>query len=371
VAEYGVPGSRLGPSVCHVHVDVHRREVGSMEKDGQARQQTTMATHRLSLGPRGEQVAKVAVVALLAIAAIVAPFTLSGFWVRLLTGMFMYAALASSLNITLGYTGYADFGNVVYFGIGAYTTGILTKVAHLPLPLSMLAGGVAGALFATILGPPILRLRGNYFAIATMGISQAALEIVRNLRITGGSAGFSLFLVRMEPRMFNMLTYFIMFALMVSHIIISYLVLHSRFGYGLRAIKADENGAAVMGIDTTRYKTMAWALSAFCTGLVGGAYAFWFFYFTPADVFNTLISVKYFVMIYLGGIGTVWGPVIGAFLLELVSDFVWGRFLGIHLGVLGAVIVLIVLFMPKGFIHMVRTRVLPLVSRFATRQEGS
>lgn len=342
-----------------------------MKKDDQAGQQATMATHRWQPGPRVERMAKGAVVAVLAIAAIVAPFILSGFWVRVLTSMFMYAALASSLNIILGYTGYADFGNIVYFGIGAYTTGILTKIGHLPLLLSMLVGGLASGLFATMLGPIILRLRGNYFAIATLGIAQAMLEIVRNLSITGGGAGFSLPLIRLEPRVFNMLTYFMMFVLMVSYIIISYLVLHSRFGYGLRAIKADENGAAVMGINTTRYKTMAWALSAFCTGLVGGAYAFWFFYFTPADVFNTLISVKYFVMVYLGGIGTVWGPVIGAFLLEYVSDFVWGRFLGVHLGVLGAVIVLIVLFMPRGFINMMRTRVLPLVSRLNTLKQRS
>jgi branched-chain amino acid transport system permease protein len=162
-----------------------------------------------------------------------------------------------------------------------------------------------------------------------------------------------------------------MFGLMIANIVISYLVSRSRFGYGIRAIRADEQGASVMGIDATRHKIMAWALSAFMTGLVGGAYAFWFVYFTPDDVFNILVSVKYLVMTYLGGIGTVLGPVLGAFLLEYVSDFVWSRFQGIHLGVLGAAVILIVLFMPRGFLHMVRTRVRPLLSRILARAERS
>jgi branched-chain amino acid transport system permease protein len=162
-----------------------------------------------------------------------------------------------------------------------------------------------------------------------------------------------------------------MLGLLLLNVAISYLVSRSRFGYGLRALKADEQGASVMGIDTTRHKIMAWALSAFMTGLVGGAYAFWFVYFTADGVFNILVSVKYLVMTYLGGIGTVLGPVIGAFLLEYLSDYVWGRFMELHLGVLGLTIILIVLFMPRGFLYMVRTRVRPLFARVVSRLGGS
>jgi branched-chain amino acid transport system permease protein len=319
------------------------------------------------LHPRVERLVKIVFLIVLGIGAALAPFSLTGYWVRVLTGMFMYAALASSLNIIMGYTGYADFGNIVYFGIGAYATGVLVKLAGLPLPLAMLIGGLVCSVFAALLGLPILRLRGNYFAIATMGLSQAMRELVRNTGFVGGGAGFSLPMLGLEPRVFNMIVYFMMLSLLLLNIAISYLVLHSRFGYGLRAIKADEEGAAVMGIDTTRHKIMAWALSAFMTGLVGGAYAFWFVYFTVDDVFNILISVKYLVMTYLGGIGTVLGPVLGAFGLEYVSDFVWGRFLELHLGVLGAAVILTVLFMPRGFLHMVRTKVRPLLSRMLSR----
>jgi branched-chain amino acid transport system permease protein len=285
--------------------------------------------------------------------------------------MFMYAALASSLNIIMGYTGYADFGNIVYFGIGAYTTGILVKLVGLPLPLAMVLGAALCALFAAVLGLPILRLRGNYFAIATLGLSQAVRELVKNMSFTGGGAGFSLPMLRLDPRTFNTIVYFMMLGLLLLNVVISYLVSRSRFGYGLRALKADEQGASVMGIDTTRHKIMAWALSAFMTGLVGGAYAFWFVYFTADEVFNILVSVKYLVMTYLGGIGTVLGPVIGAFLLEYLSDYVWGRFMELHLGVLGLTIILIVLFMPRGFLYMVRTKVRPLLARVLSRSERS
>ncbi len=307
---------------------------------------------------------------LLALAAIV-PFVLTGYWVRLITGMFMYAALASSLNIIMGYAGYADFGNIVFFGIGAYTTAILMKEMGVPFLLAMPIGGLVCSAFTVLLGLPILRLRGSYFAIASMGLSQAMRELVRNLGITGGGVGYSVPMLRVEPRVFNMLIYFLMFGLMALSVLVSYLVLRSKFGHGLRAIRADEEGASVMGIDTTKHKIMAWALSAFLTGLVGGAYGLWFVYITPDDVFNILVSVKYLVMTYLGGIGTVAGPVIGAFLLEYVSDYIWSRFLEIHLGVLGLAIILIVLFMPRGFLHMVRTRLRPMVSRILARGERS
>jgi len=336
-----------------------------MQKAGEGAKRRSIFT------PRTQRLLSIGFVAILLICAAVAPFRLSGYWVRVLTGMFMYAALASSLNIILGYTGYADFGNIVYFGMGAYVTGVLMVTWRVPLPLAMLAGGLFCSLFAIIIGLPILRLKGNYFAIATLGLSQAMREIVRNMRITGGGMGLSLPLLRVDPRVFNLIVYFMMLGILAGVVIISYVVSHSRFGYGLRAIKADENGAAVMGIDTTKWKVRAWAITAFCTGIVGGAYAFWFVYFTPPDVFEILMSTKYLVMVYLGGIGTVAGPVIGAFLLEFISDYVWGRFLQIHVGVLGAAIVLIVLFMPKGFIHMVRSRILPLLTRAGAHEERS
>jgi len=345
---------------------------GSVNKGDPAIHQVAQATTPVALTRLVEHpMLKVGIAVILLAVAAIAPFGLTGYWVRVLTSMFMYAALASSLNIIMGYTGYTDFGNIVFFGIGAYSTGILMREAGLPFLLAMPVGGVVCALFAVVLGLPILRLRGYYFAIASMGLSQAVREVVRNMEITGGAKGFTVPMWRVPPRTFNILIYFLMFGLTLISVAISHWVLRSRLGYGLRAIKADEEGASVMGIDTTRHKIAAWALSAFVTGLIGGAYALWFVYFNPDDVFNILVSVKYLVMVYLGGIGTVAGPVIGAFLLEYVSDFIWSRFSVIHLGVLGLTVIFIVLFMPRGFLHMVKTRVRPLLARVMSRSRGN
>lgn len=283
------------------------------------------------------------------------PFWASGYWVRVFSSVFMYAALATSLNIMMGYTGYADFGNVVFFGVGAYTTGVLMKHLSAPLPVAVLAGGLMAALFAAALGIPILRLRGHYFAIATIGVMDATREIVSNMdSITGGGTGLSLPIPDMGPRLFFTLIYFTMFGLMIIYAVLSTLIRRSRFGYGLRAIRAEEQAAAIAGIPTTRYKVMAWATSACMTGIVGGVFAYWFSYIEPPDVFNILIIVKYMIMMLIGGAGTVLGPIVGAFFLELLSEVVWGQFLELHLGILGFIIIVVVIFIPKGILALVQ-----------------
>lgn len=285
------------------------------------------------------------------------PFWASGYWVRVLTSVFMYGALASSLNIMLGYIGYADFGNVVFFGVGAYVTGITMKMLGFPLPLAVLSGALVAALYATILGLPILRLKGHYFAIATIGVMDATRELVTNMDpITGGGTGFSLPLPEWGPEVFFTIIYFAMFGLMAAYVVASKWIRESRFGYGLRAIRADEEAAAIAGVPTTRYKVMAWATSAFMTGLVGGVFAYWFSYIEPPDVFNILIEMKYMIMVLLGGVGTIWGPILGAFFLEVISELVWGQFLELHLGMLGLIVILVVIFLPKGFWALVQRR---------------
>jgi len=130
-----------------------------------------------------------------------------------LTSAFMYVGLASSLNIIMGYTGYTDFGNVVFFGVGAYTTGELVGQFNFPLPLAVLCGALLCSLYAALLGLPLLRLRGHYFSIATIGVMDATREIVTNMKITGGGMGMSFPIFDISPQMFNMLAYYIMLGL--------------------------------------------------------------------------------------------------------------------------------------------------------------
>jgi len=288
---------------------------------------------------------------------LVGPFILSGYWVRVLSAVFMYAALATSMNIMTGYTGYVDFGNVVFLGVGAYTTAILMDRMDLPLPAAVLAGGIVCMLYAGLLGWPILRLRGHYFAIATIGVNEATREIVRNLSgLTGGGMGITLPLSGLGPKDFNTLIYFTMFVLMLTYVGIIYIITRRPLGYALRSIRDNEDAAAVMGIDTARYKVIAWSTSAFLTGVIGGVFAYWYTYIEPPAVFNINISVRYLIMMLLGGGGTIFGPVIGAFLLGLLSELIWGRFLELHMAILGLAIILVVIFMPGGFTELIRRR---------------
>lgn len=286
----------------------------------------------------------------------VGPWVASGYWVRVLSGIFMFGALAQSLNFMAGFTGYADFGNVVFFGVGAYVTATLMLKADLPVLLAVPAGSLVAALLASLLGLPLLRLRGHYFAIATIGVLEAAREITSNVAFFGGGMGITLPVFAESPEAFYRVIYHVLLAVLVAHTAIAWWLGRSRFGYALRTIKADEEAAAVMGIHTARYKTLVWALSASCTATVGGIYAYWLKYIEPPFVFDILISVKYWIMMLLGGAGTVLGPVAGAFLLELLSVFIWGQFLRGHMLILGVAIVLVVLFMPGGFIELARQR---------------
>ena len=287
---------------------------------------------------------------------LVLPWTVSGYWVRVLTSIFMYAALAQSINFMAGFTGYADFGNVVFFGIGAYTTTLLMTRAGVPFVVALVAGGCVAALAATVVGVPLLRLRGHYFAIATLGVLEAVREITTNVSFFGGGMGITLPVVAEAPEPFFRLIYYGMLATVCAYTAIAWWLTRSRFGYALRTIKSDEEAAGVIGIAATRYKVTVWAISAGCTGLVGGIYAYWLKYIEPPFVFDIMISVKAWIMMLLGGAGTLLGPIAGAFLLELLSVFIWGQFLRGHMLILGAVIMLVVLFMPAGFMDLVRQR---------------
>lgn len=286
---------------------------------------------------------------------IAAPAFLSGYWVRTFTDIFMFAVLAASWNLIAGYCGYPAFGNVVFFGLGAYTTGILMTKVQMSFFFAVAAGGILSILLAILLGLPLLRLRGHYFAIATLGVNEAVREVVINLTdLTGGGYGISLPILPGKVEGVLAFFYFIMLGLMVALVILTQIISQRRFGFACRAIRADEDAAAVAGIDTRRYKILAWSLSALFTGLAGGVYAVWITYIDPVSVFDMSIAVKFCIMVLLGGAGTVFGPIIGAFILEIISLVVWTKFLVLHAAILGFIIILVVIFMPRGFMQFVK-----------------
>jgi branched-chain amino acid transport system permease protein len=288
---------------------------------------------------------------------LLAPLFLSGYWVRLLTSIFMYAVMAEGWNIIAGYCGYPSFGNVVFFGLGAYTTCILMVELKMPFAVGLLAGAAVSSLYAMILGLPILRLRGHYFAVATLGLAEATRELVTNLEnITKGTEGISMPIIPGSVEKIYSAFYYGMLGLMIVTILFTLWMSRHRIGYAFRAIRSDEDGARVMGINPTWYKTLAWTASAFFTGLAGGIYAYWTAFINPEGVFNVAITVKMLIMTFLGGPGTVLGPIFGAFIFEFLSELVWSHFVNVHAAFLGVIIILVVVFMPGGFMRLVEKR---------------
>ena len=281
----------------------------------------------------------------------VAPAVVSPFILQFLINLFMLAVLAESWNIIGGFTGYASFGNVAFFGIGAYTTGVLLTRVGAPFALALPAGGLLAMLFAALVGLPILRLRGHYFAIATLGVAETMREVIYNIEVTGAGTGLVMPILR-SPLPF----FYLMLAILAGVTLLNWWLSESRFGYGLIAIREDEDAAAVMGINTPVYKTIAFALSGVFAGLAGGVYAYWITFIDPDAVFKVIITVQMIIMAVFGGAGTVLGPLLGALVMASVSEW-----LSTHLVTLaelfnGLIVILVVIFMPKGLSDLIRQR---------------
>lgn len=266
------------------------------------------------------------------------------------TLILMFCVLAQSWNFIGGFVGYAAFGNVAFFGIGAYTVGICLQ-ANWPFWSGLVAGGLVAGLFALLLGLPVLRLRGHYFAIATLGIAEALRELVA-VRNIGGSGGE----VSLLPPGLAAYTYFFygFLGLSLLCLLISVLLTRSKFGYALVAIRENEQTAEALGIATFWYKVSAYVLSAIPTALAGGLYAYWSIGFDPATVFDVGITVEMVLLAFLGGAGTILGPLVGAIIFEYGSYQLDVSGFSIHNTLLGAAIILVTILLPQGLLPLVQ-----------------
>jgi branched-chain amino acid transport system permease protein len=284
----------------------------------------------------------------LLVALLAVPFGTSGYILRLLTLLFTFAVMAEAWNLIGGFAGYVDFGSVVFFGLGGYTTGLLTTKLKLPFVAGWLAGAALCTIFAILMGLLLLRLRGHYFAIATLGVSFAVREVIANWpSVTGGGTGISLPIYQFP----NSIFYYIMLALLIAIVALTWWISRNRLGFGLRAIRENEEAAEVLGVNTLRYKVTAYALSGFFIGMVGGAYAYWITFIDPTTIFDVGITVEIIIMAVLGGAGSVAGPLAGAFILTVISEVLNAYVPSVHLTVLGVIIVLVVLLIPNGVIE--------------------
>jgi branched-chain amino acid transport system permease protein len=271
-------------------------------------------------------------------------------------------ALASSLNIILGYTGYVSFGHIVFFGSGGYAGfWAITVLGWHILPAALL-GGLMAALIAWLLGLAVLRLRGAYFALATIGILEAMKALVVNLDFLGGPVGMEMHFSEYKryggPMQSLWMIYWSMVVLAIIVVVVSYFVKTSKFGLGLMAIREDEDAAEVMGVITPRAKTWAYVLSAVFPGIIGVLFFFKNGNIEPGDAFRLHFSIEWIVMIMLGGAGTVLGPVLGGGIYQWLRKTLLTSpiFKDYQLVVAGVMLLLIVLFVPTGIIGWVRAR---------------
>jgi branched-chain amino acid transport system permease protein len=275
----------------------------------------------------------------------------NGYLENLFRGILMFGAMSLGWNLIGGYTGYVSFGNVVFFGLGAYTAAVLSAHGLHNVLVAVAVAAVVAVIFATVFGIPILRLRGHYFGIATLGLALATMEIISNLDYFGGGTGLT---VRQDA--FFSLYYYVMWAVCLGSLLATYAIARSKLGYAFVAIRENEDAAAVLGINTTFYKVAAWAISGIMAGAAGAVFAFANGFIDPDTAFSTDNNIFPIVMALLGGAGTVAGPVTGALILTAINETLWSHFPKIHTIFFGAVIVLVVLFLPRGILHLFRAR---------------
>ncbi len=292
---------------------------------------------------------------------------------------FLYITLSTAWNILGGYAGQTSFGHATFYGLGAYTTSILA-LRGIPALLTLPIAGMVASFYGFLWGYPCLRLRGQYFAIATIGVGEATRLLMLNLDdliknnpllkgllqkgvLTGGATGLMLPTPE-DIRAYATGFYYGVMGLMVAALLVSWWVKRGKFGLGLFAINMDMDAAETVGVNTTRYKILALMLSAFMVGISGSIYAQYVFYIDPQTVFGFPMSIAMVLMPTIGGIGTLTGPILGAVVYIVVQDrilpanldlgFIKLSLSSLHLLVYGGLLVLIILFEPKGLLGMHR-----------------
>ena len=264
--------------------------------------------------------------------------------------------LASNLNLMIGYTGYVNFGHIVFYGLGGYIGLYLATVLGWNLVLSALMAGLAVSVCALLFGLLILRLRGAYFALATIGVLQAVQAFVANFDPWGRSTGMYLSFAVYQPLGGAMralwLTYYLIIAVMALSMILSLAIKNSKFGLGLFAIREDEDAAVVLGVNATVYKAIIYSVSAFLPAVAGALMFYKNGMIDPSIAFEYMLSLEGIVMLMLGGQGAVMGAALGAALYEKLRSFLLTSptLSNFHLVIAGGLLLLVVLFAPGGLI---------------------
>jgi branched-chain amino acid transport system permease protein len=267
----------------------------------------------------------------------------------------MFVALAQAWNLVGGYTGLLSIAHPAFFGIGAVATAALL-VNDVPVPIAVLVATGLSLLVAVATGWPTLRLRGHYFEIASLLVAEAIRNVVVNMDAFGFSGGVAVNIFTRVPQVRGVepgtLAFFAMLGLAAGYTALVLGVDPSRWGYALRAIRDDQKAAEALGIDASRVRLAVFSVSAVMTSIVGTAWAFSLGVVDTNEAFSLTIVFEVIVMVFLGGTGTVWGPILGVAVIQLLNEYLGVEFAEYTLMTSGLIVVAIVLFLPDGLVRV-------------------
>jgi branched-chain amino acid transport system permease protein len=298
----------------------------------------------------------------------VLPFVISSGLTSILIVLLMFISMATAWNLLGGYLGDLSFGHAVFYGIGAYTNGLLVYygVSSFP-PLNMLAGGVSAMIFGVLLGIPFLRLKGLYFAIGTLGMSQVVRIVFENSDFTLRSHGV---IIPMEQVYSIVPYYYYIFGITLAILLLNYAIINSRLGIAFLSIRDDPSAAEMLGINVIGFRVLCFGVSGFFVGVVGAFFAFFNHYIFPSGVFSVDLSFEILLMALFGGVGTFLGPIVGAVIVFLVEE-VGRQFIQVgFLLFLSVMLMAVFLIMPGGVVGTLR-RQAPFVNPLDFLKRGS
>ncbi|HEY3685195.1 MAG TPA: branched-chain amino acid ABC transporter ATP-binding protein/permease [Streptosporangiaceae bacterium] len=291
------------------------------------------------------------------------------YWQTVLYMCFLMALLAVGWNVVSGFTGYASLGQGAFLGYGAYATSLLTLRTHAPVWWFVPVGGVVAAVIAALLGLVAMRLRGHAFVIITIALVYISQLVAINWRsVTGGTNGLTLPLPIYGRDWQNTPYYYALLVLLAASVALSAWIRRTKLGAGLIAIREDEDKAVAIGVNAFAYKLVAFVASALFAGMAGGVYAYALTFIDPTGMFDILFSVQLVLAALLGGRGSVWGPVLGGFLIEFIDEGTNRLFGGgqVHIVLFGAIMVAVIVFLPRGIVPSAER----LLRRRRERREG-
>ncbi len=288
------------------------------------------------------------IIAIASLAALVLPLVGSDYTVSFSIQLLIFLTLAYSWNLIGGYTGYTHFGQVSFFGIGAYVGSLLVFHWSVPWYLAALVAGASGAIVAIPLGGAMLRLKGPFFAIGMFGLARVLEAFALGFdSITQGGTG-----IYLKPFGDNRPLYYAVAGIAAVMVLLTWRLDNSRLGLKLLAIREDESAAESLGIPTTRLKIGAFVASAIAPAAMGALYAVYLGFIDPPTAFAPNIELTTIAMVLLGGMGTVLGPLVGAIGLSVVNEVLWANYPQIYLATVGLIILLAVLFTPRGLVNL-------------------